>query len=114
MPLWLMLRPKRLINFMVVVGKSQDSANRLLGDIQAELEYNQRIIADFGQQKNLGLWTAGEFKTASGVKFLAVAVGSRRVDCVSARRVRTTLSSMTLTMTSSAVTRSVCTTSPTG
>lgn len=70
-----MLRPKRLINFMVVVGKSQDSANRLLGDIQAELEYNQRIIADFGQQKNLGLWTAGEFKTASGVKFLAVGCG---------------------------------------
>jgi hypothetical protein len=58
MPLWLMLLPKRLINFMVVVGKSQDSANRLLGDIQAgKLEYNQRIIADFGQQKNLGLWT---------------------------------------------------------
>lgn len=75
MPLWLMLRPKRLINFMVVVGKSQDSANRLLGDIQAELEYNQRIIADFGQQKNLGLWTAGEFKTSSGVKFLAVGRG---------------------------------------
>lgn len=75
MPLWLMLRPKRLIDFMVVVGKSQDSANRLLGDIQAELEYNQRIIADFGQQKNLGLWTAGEFKTASGVKFLAVGRG---------------------------------------
>lgn len=75
MPLWLMLRPKRLINFMVVVGKSQDSANRLLGDIQAELEYNQRIIADFGQQKNLGLWTAGEFKTAFGVKFLAVGRG---------------------------------------
>lgn len=75
MPLWLMFQPKRLINFMVVVGKSQDSANRLLGDIQAELEYNQRIIADFGQQKNLGLWTAGEFKTASGVKFLAVGRG---------------------------------------
>lgn len=75
MPLWLMFQPKRLINFMVVVGKSQDSANRLLGDIQAELEYNQRIIADFGQQKNLGLWTAGEFKASSGVKFLAVGRG---------------------------------------
>ncbi len=74
-PLWLMLRTKRLINFMVVVGKSQDNANRLLGDIQAELEYNQRIIADFGQQKNIGLWTAGEFKTTAGVKFLAVGRG---------------------------------------
>lgn len=49
-PLWLMFQPKRLINFMVLVGKSEDSANRLLGDIQAELQYNKRIIADFGKQ----------------------------------------------------------------
>lgn len=52
-PLWLMFQTKRLINFMVVVGKSEDSAIRLLGDIQAELEYNQRIISDFGTQKTL-------------------------------------------------------------
>ena len=75
MPLWLMFQPKRLINFMVVVGKSEDSANRLLGDVQAELEYNQRIIADFGEQKNLGDWQEGEFITQSGVKFLAVGRG---------------------------------------
>lgn len=75
MPLWLMLREKRLINFMVVVGKSQDSANRLLGDIQAELEFNQRVIADYGVQKSVGVWTEGEFKSAGGVKFLAVGRG---------------------------------------
>lgn len=51
---------------MITVGKSQDSANRLIGDIQAELEYNQKIIADFGEQKNLGLWLQGEFKTKGG------------------------------------------------
>jgi phage terminase large subunit-like protein len=74
-PLWLMFQPKRLINFMVVVGKSEDSANRLLGDIQAELEFNARIIADFGEQKNLGFWTEGSFKTKSGVTFLACGRG---------------------------------------
>lgn len=74
-PLWLMLRPERLIHFMVVVSKSDDAASRLLGDIQAELEFNQRIIADYGVQKNFGLWADGEFKTASGVKFLAVGRG---------------------------------------
>lgn len=74
-PLWLMFQPKRLINFMVVVGKSEDNADRLLGDIQAELEYNQRLIADFGQQKNDGGWQEGEFKTKSGVKFLACGRG---------------------------------------
>lgn len=75
MPLWLMLRPHRLIHFMVIVGKSQDAATRLLADIQAELEYNQRIIRDYGEQRSLGLWTEGEFRTQSGVKFLAVGRG---------------------------------------
>ena len=71
LPLWLMFQTKRLINVMVVVGKSEDSARGLLSDIQAELEYNQRIIADFGEQKNLGNWQEGEFVTQSGVAFFA-------------------------------------------
>ena len=75
MPLWLMFHPKRLINFMVIVGKSEDSAIRLLGDIQAELSYNRRLIADFGQQRSNTGWQDGEFKTQSGVKFLACGRG---------------------------------------
>ena len=75
MPLWLMFQPKRLINFMVIVGKSEDSAIRLLGDIQAELEHNQRIIADFGRQRGSASWQDGEFKAANGVKFLACGRG---------------------------------------
>lgn len=75
MPLWLMFHPKRLINFMVVVGKSEDSAIRLLGDIQAELSHNRRLIADFGEQRSNTGWQDGEFKTQSGVKFLACGRG---------------------------------------
>lgn len=74
-PLWLIFQPKGLIDFMVTVGKSEDSAVRLLGDLQAELEFNQRLIADFGEQKNLGSWLEGEFKTRGGAKFLAVGRG---------------------------------------
>lgn len=74
-PLWLMFQPKRLIDFMVVVGKSEDSANRLLGDIQAELGYNKRIIADYGKQMSMGDWTEGEFTTKDGVHFLACGRG---------------------------------------
>ena len=74
-PLWLIFQPKRLINFMITVGKSEDSATRLLGDLQAELEFNQKLIADFGEQKNLGSWLEGEFKTKGGAKFLAVGRG---------------------------------------
>ena len=74
-PLWLMFQPKRLINFMVVVGKSEDSANRLLGDMQAELQYNKRIIADFGKQMSMGDWMEGEFTTKDGIHFLACGRG---------------------------------------
>lgn len=74
-PLWLIFQPRRLVNFMVTVGKSEDSAVRLLGDLQAELEYNQKLIADFGEQKNIGSWLEGEFKTKGGAKFLAVGRG---------------------------------------
>ena len=70
-PLWLMFQPHRLINFMVVVSKSEDAAKALLGDIQAELEFNQRIISDYGPQKNEGDWEEGEFVTSGGVSFLA-------------------------------------------
>ena len=55
-PLWLMFQEMPLIHFMVIVSKSEDSAIRLLSDIQAELEYNKRLIADFGEQKNNGSW----------------------------------------------------------
>ena len=48
---------------------------RLLGDIQAELEHNQRIIADFGKQQGNASWQDGEFKAANGVKFLACGRG---------------------------------------
>ena len=48
-----MFQAKRLINFMVVVGKSENSANRLLGDIQAELEYNQRIMLTLAHRRTL-------------------------------------------------------------
>ncbi len=76
LPLWLMFQPQRLINFMVIVGKSEDSAIRLLGDIQAELQFNDRIKRDFGDQKpTTGDWTGGEFKAQCGVKFLACGRG---------------------------------------
>lgn len=74
-PLWLMFQALPLIKFMVIVGKSEDAAKRLLGDIQAELEFNQRLIADFGEQKNLGNWEEGEFTTQSGIHFLACGRG---------------------------------------
>ncbi|MEE1309482.1 MAG: hypothetical protein UHJ41_05240, partial [Bacteroidaceae bacterium] len=49
----------------------EESAIGLLSDIQAELEFNQRIIADFGEQKAVGNWQEGQFVTQSDVAFFA-------------------------------------------
>ncbi len=68
-PLW--LKAQKQLHVMVVVGKSESAANTLLGDIQAELEYNQRYIADFGVQKGSGSWEAGHFVTADDCAFFA-------------------------------------------
>lgn len=70
-PMFLKAQPVPELHVMVIVGKSQDNANTLLGDIQAELEFNQRYIADFGKQKNEGSWQDGEFVTMDGTAFFA-------------------------------------------
>ena len=70
-PMWLMCQKSREINVMVLVGKSEDSAQTLLGDIQAELQYNKRYIHDFGTKYNAGNWQEGEFVTSDGVAFFA-------------------------------------------
>ncbi|GHT15060.1 hypothetical protein AGMMS4956_14220 [Bacteroidia bacterium] len=70
-PLWLKCQSQKSINVMVLVGKSQDNANVLLGDIQAELQYNARYINDFKEQYNSGSWTEGEFVTQDGTAFFA-------------------------------------------
>jgi hypothetical protein len=68
-PMWLMCQERRTINVMVLVGKSQEAACTLLADIQAELQFNQRYINDFGSQYDFGHWLNGEFVTQSGVAF---------------------------------------------
>lgn len=65
----------RYINVMVLVGKNLDNAKTLIGDIQAELENNQRFIADFGAQVNQGSWEDGKFVTQEGVAFFALGRG---------------------------------------
>lgn len=70
-PLWLKCQEVKQINVMVLVGKSEDNANTLLADIQAELQFNQRYINDFGQQYNNGSWEEGKFVTKDGTAFFA-------------------------------------------
>lgn len=68
-PLWLKFQGE--LHVMVLVGKSEDNADALLGDLQAELQYNNYIIQDFGEQYNAGTWQEGEFVTKDRCAFFS-------------------------------------------
>lgn len=70
-PFWLWLRGEPI--YLVIIGNSQDRAEQLLEDLRAEFEVNPRILADFGEQKQLGTWEEGFFITKGG--FIAQALG---------------------------------------
>ncbi|KAA6331635.1 hypothetical protein EZS27_019785 [termite gut metagenome] len=70
-PLWLKFQETPQLHLMVVVGKNEDSADVLLSDLQAELQFNRYLIADFGQQYNAGSWEEGEFVTKDGTAFFS-------------------------------------------
>ncbi len=70
-PLWLWINDD--IKFMVLIGQNEDKAKILLSDLQIQFESNQRLINDFGVQKNQGNWEDGFFKTKNG--FIAKALG---------------------------------------
>jgi hypothetical protein len=58
-----------------LASNSFDNAVRLLKPFKSILENNARIINDYGIQKNLGSWEAGEFTTRGGVSFRAIGAG---------------------------------------
>ena len=74
-PLWLKIQKERQFHTLVLVSKSEDSADRLLADLQAELEFNRRYINDFGEQMKEGNWAEGEFTTLDGYYFTSIGRG---------------------------------------
>ncbi|MCT4238460.1 hypothetical protein [Elizabethkingia anophelis] len=70
-PFWLWLRGEPI--YLVIIGNSEDRAKQLLEDIRAEFEANPRILADFGEQKQIGTWEEGFFITKGG--FIGQALG---------------------------------------
>lgn len=74
-PLWLKIQDDKQFRTMVLVGKSEDSATRLLADLQQELAFNELYIHDFGKQIKTGNWAEGEFTTIDGCYFTSVGRG---------------------------------------
>lgn len=73
LPLWLWCNGD--LKVMLLVGQTQEKANKLLGDLQAEFEGNQRLKNDYGDQAGSGNWQDGNFVTANGCAFFALGVG---------------------------------------
>lgn len=74
-PLWLKIQEPRKLSVMVLVSKSEDMADRLLADLQAELQYNRAFLADFGDQVKEGSWADGEFRSKDGCLFVSLGRG---------------------------------------
>lgn len=74
-PLWLMIQEIRTINVMILVSKSEDSADRLLSDLQCELQFNTLLRADFKVDIDTGSWSTGEFRTNDGMLFISIGRG---------------------------------------
>ena len=74
-PLWLKIQKQRQFHTMVLVGKNEESAIRLLADLQQQLAYNDLYIKDWGSQIKAGSWAEGEFSTKDGCYFTALGRG---------------------------------------
>src|SRR6185437_6683630 len=70
-PLYLHL-VKHDLNFMLLIGETVPKANALLSAIQAQFEYNKRLINDYGKLFNHGDWSDGNFLTSDNVRYMAI------------------------------------------
>ncbi len=70
-PLYLYLVRGEL-HFMLLVGETEPKAKKLISGIQAQLQYNQRIINDYGRKFQQGDWSEGDFTTTDGTRFMAL------------------------------------------
>lgn len=60
------------LHFMLQMGENAPKAKKLISKIQAELEYNQKIINDYGRRMGKGNWADGDFLTSDGVRFMSL------------------------------------------
>src|SRR5690606_13839569 len=73
-PLYLYL-VKNDMKFMLLVGENETKAKKLISDIQAELQFNNKIAHDYGNRFKFGNWADGNFTTIDGVHFFALGIG---------------------------------------
>lgn len=68
------LKQTEIAKFFLTVGANEPRALMLLQDLQVQFECNNRIIKDFGMQKNYGGWADGQFETSDRCTFMALGI----------------------------------------
>ncbi|MDR2002141.1 MAG: phage terminase large subunit [Prevotella sp.] len=63
------------LKFMLIIGANAPKAKKLLSSIQGQLQYNKRLINDYGEKFQHGDWADGDFATLDGVRFMALGFG---------------------------------------
>lgn len=63
---------KNELGFMLLVGENATKAAKLLGDVQAQIEFNPRLLKDYGSRRQQGDWAEGDFSTNDGVRFMSL------------------------------------------
>lgn len=74
LPLWLLIQPEPQFHFMVLVGQTQERAERLLEELRMELEHNDdyfKLLPD-NVRKNKKRWARGNFVLENGPAFMAL------------------------------------------
>ncbi|MGC1471535.1 MAG: hypothetical protein WA775_02990 [Psychroserpens sp.] len=66
------LKENKMLYFGVLIGRTQDMSNKLLSNLQVQLDNNEKYIKDFGTQKTYGSWSDGEFECTDGTFFKAL------------------------------------------
>jgi hypothetical protein len=61
--------------YMLLIGQTDPKAKKLISKIQAQLQFNQKLINDYGTRFKFGDWSTGDFTTIDGVKFKAMSSG---------------------------------------
>jgi hypothetical protein len=59
------------LRFMLLIGQTVDKGKKLISDVQAQLQYNQRLINDYGKRYKYGDWSEGDFSTIDNAKFVS-------------------------------------------
>lgn len=60
---------------MLLIGETEEKSKKLLSSLQSQLQYNKRLINDYGARYKMGDWSNGSFMTTDGCRFISMGFG---------------------------------------